>query len=48
MSSRFAEMVAEERRGRFFGLFDTRELARAWLEQSDSQSRRPGRSVPSA
>jgi hypothetical protein len=30
-SSRFPEMVAEERRGPHFGLFDTREAARAWL-----------------
>ncbi|EYF01188.1 DUF4180 domain-containing protein [Chondromyces apiculatus] len=30
-SSRFGEMVAEERRGDFFRLFETREAARAWL-----------------
>ena len=33
-SSRFGEMVAEERRGRHFGLFETREAARAWLGRS--------------
>jgi hypothetical protein len=31
VSSRFGEMVAEERRGRHFGLFETREAAREWL-----------------
>lgn len=31
VSSRFGEMVAEERRGRYFGLFETRPDARAWL-----------------
>ncbi|WP_437826930.1 DUF4180 domain-containing protein [Sorangium sp. So ce1153] len=30
-SSRFGEMVAEERRGRDFGVFDTREAAVAWI-----------------
>jgi hypothetical protein len=30
-SSRFGEMVAEERRGPHFGLFDTRAAAREWL-----------------
>ena len=30
-SSRFGEMVAEERRGRHFGLFETRDAAREWL-----------------
>jgi hypothetical protein len=34
-SSRFGEMVAEERRGRYFGVFDTREQALAWLAGSD-------------
>jgi hypothetical protein len=31
MSSRFGEMVAEERQGRYFGLFETRDAAREWL-----------------
>jgi hypothetical protein len=30
-SSRFGEMVAEERRGPHFGVFDTRAAARDWL-----------------
>lgn len=30
-SSRFGEMVAEERRGRDFGLFDSRDAAVRWL-----------------
>ena len=30
-SSRFGEMVAEERRGRYFGLFETRSVAWEWL-----------------
>jgi hypothetical protein len=30
-SSRFAEMVAEARRGRSFGVFETREAALEWL-----------------
>jgi hypothetical protein len=30
-SSRFAEMVEEERRGRDFGLFESRDDAREWL-----------------
>jgi MFS-type transporter involved in bile tolerance (Atg22 family) len=30
-SSRFGEMVAEERQGRDFGLFATRDAAEAWL-----------------
>jgi len=30
-SSRFGEMVAEERRGRYFGLFETRGVAWEWL-----------------
>jgi hypothetical protein len=33
-SSRFGEMVAEERRGRHFGLFETRDAAREWLGRS--------------
>ena len=33
-SSRFGEMVAEERRGRHFGLFETRDAACEWLRQS--------------
>jgi len=32
-STRFEEMVAEERRGRYFGLFDTRDAAWAWIGQ---------------
>ena len=34
LSSRFGEMVAEESRGRDFGLFETRRAAREWLERS--------------
>ena len=30
-SSRFGEMVAEERRQRYFGLFETRQAALEWL-----------------
>ena len=30
-SSRFAEMVAEEQRGPYFAVFETRAAARAWL-----------------
>jgi hypothetical protein len=30
-SSRFGEMVAEERRGRWFGVFETRDEALVWL-----------------
>jgi hypothetical protein len=30
-SSRFGAMVAEEQRGRDFGVFETREAARGWL-----------------
>jgi hypothetical protein len=30
-STRFGEMVAEERRGRYFRIFDTRAAAREWL-----------------
>lgn len=37
-SSRFGEMVAEERRGPHFGVFETRAAARAWLE-GDSKPR---------
>jgi hypothetical protein len=33
-SSRFGEMVAEERRGPHFGLFETRGAAREWLGRS--------------
>jgi hypothetical protein len=33
-SSRFGEMVAEERRGEYFGLFETRDAAREWLGRS--------------
>jgi hypothetical protein len=33
-SSRFGEMVADERRGKHFGLFDTRQAAREWLLRS--------------
>jgi hypothetical protein len=37
-STRFGEMVAEESRGRHFGLFETRDAARAWLVKSDADS----------
>jgi hypothetical protein len=30
---KFGEMVAEERRGRNFGLFETRDSARQWLSR---------------
>jgi hypothetical protein len=33
-SSRFGEMLADERRGRHFGLFETRDAASEWLRQS--------------
>src|SRR5262249_5709249 len=32
-SSRFAEMEAEERRGLYFGVFDTREQALEWIAE---------------
>lgn len=32
-SSRFGEMVADERRGTHFGIFETWQAARAWLRQ---------------
>lgn len=34
VSSRFGEMVAEERKGRDFGMFDTRAEALDWLRSS--------------
>jgi len=34
-SSRFGEMVAEERRGRHFGLFETRDAAWEWLAEGE-------------
>jgi hypothetical protein len=34
-SSRFGEMLAEERQGRYFGLFETRRAAREWLASTD-------------
>jgi hypothetical protein len=33
-SSRFGEMVAEERQREYFGIFATREAARAWLRST--------------
>ena len=33
LSQRFGEMVAEERRGRNFGLFETKDSARQWLSR---------------
>jgi len=33
-SSRFGEMVAEERKGPYFGLFETRDAALSWLRGS--------------
>jgi hypothetical protein len=33
-SSRFGEMLADERRGKHFGLFETRQEAMEWLGQS--------------
>ncbi len=37
-SSRFGEVVAEERRGDYFGVFETREAAREWLHDLPDQS----------
>lgn len=34
VSSRFGEMMAEERKGRDFGMFDTRDEALEWLRAS--------------
>jgi hypothetical protein len=34
LSRRFGEMVAEERRGPYFGLFETRQAALEWLGSS--------------
>lgn len=34
-SSRFGEMVADERRGNHFGMFETRQEAVEWLQQED-------------
>ena len=31
LSSRFGELVAEERKGRYFGMFETRQAAWEWL-----------------
>jgi hypothetical protein len=39
LSTRFAEMVAEESRGRHFGLFETRGAACEWLEKGAADSR---------
>lgn len=33
LSSRFGDLLADERRGNYFGLFETREKAVAWLGQ---------------
>jgi hypothetical protein len=33
-SSRFGEMLADERRGTHFGIFETRHEASQWLQQS--------------
>jgi hypothetical protein len=38
-STRFGGMLAEQSRGRHFGLFETREAARAWLVEGDADSR---------
>jgi Domain of unknown function (DUF4180) len=35
-SSRFEEMLAEERRRHHFGVFETREAAREWLGRPDA------------
>jgi len=32
-SSRFGEMLADERRGKHFGVFETRQAASEWLRQ---------------
>jgi hypothetical protein len=32
-SSRFGEVVAEERRGQYFNVFETRDEAREWLSR---------------
>lgn len=39
MSSRFGEMVAEERRGEYFGLFETRDVALEWLRRASEGAR---------
>lgn len=41
-SSRFAELVAAERRDRFFDIFDTRAAAREWLARAASVDRADG------
>jgi hypothetical protein len=38
LSNRFGEVIAEERRGRYFGVFETRPAALEWL----GRSARPG------
>jgi hypothetical protein len=37
-STRFGEMVAEESRGRHFGLFESRDAAREWLAAGGADS----------
>jgi hypothetical protein len=38
-SARFGEMVAEESRGPYFGLFDTRDAACEWLAERAAENR---------
>jgi hypothetical protein len=37
-STRFGEMVAEESRGRHFGLFESRDAAREWLAEGGADT----------
>src|SRR6516162_2519942 len=39
VSTRFGEMVAEESRGRHFGMFETRGAAREWLANGATEGR---------
>ncbi|KYG06040.1 hypothetical protein BE21_03350 [Sorangium cellulosum] len=36
-SSRFGEMLAEERRGAYFGVFETRDAAVAWIRETSDE-----------
>ncbi|WP_437730396.1 DUF4180 domain-containing protein [Sorangium sp. So ce1335] len=36
-SSRFGELMAEERRGPYFGVFETRDAAVAWLRETSDE-----------
>jgi hypothetical protein len=45
-SSRFGEMVAEERQGRYFGVFETREAAVRWLASRQEGELEQDASIP--